>query len=167
MRSPRQLPRRPLDEVAELEQGHELAHGLVELPLRQIVDGAVHREGVDGRQIPQELLLLPHDERDASQEVELAAARIEAVDAHRARRRMQKARQHFERRRLAGAVGPEKADALAGGDAEGQLVDGAHDAIFAVEERAHGRPDAGGALVDAVLLTQLVDFNLRRHLIGP
>ena len=71
--------------------------------------------------------------------------------------------EHLERRGLAGAVGPEEADALAGGDGERQLVDGAHGRVAAVEQRAHRRPRAGGALVHAVLFDQLVDLDLRRH----
>ena len=78
-------------------------------------------------------------------------------------RRVEQAREHLQRRGLAGAVRAEEADALAGVDGERQLVDGAHGRVLAMEERAHRGPGAGGALVDAVLLDQLVDLDLRRH----
>ena len=56
------------DQVAELEQLGQLAQRLVELGARDVVDRAVHREGLGGRQVPEELLLLPHDQRDRLQE---------------------------------------------------------------------------------------------------
>src|SRR5439155_22948788 len=75
----------------------------------------------------------------------------------------QQARQHLERRGLARAVGPEKADALTGADRKRQLVDRARRLVLAPEQGAQRRPRAGGTLVDPVLLDQFFDFDLCGH----
>jgi hypothetical protein len=48
-----------LTEVPQLEQVDELAHRLLELRARHVVDGAIELEGLARGQVPEELLLLP------------------------------------------------------------------------------------------------------------
>ena len=119
----RQLAGRLVDEVADLQQLDQLAHRLVGLRARDVVDRAVHGVGLRRRQIPEELLLLPHHQRDELQEARVAILGDVRPDPHRARRRVQQAGQHLERGRLPGAVRAEEADALALADLERQLLD--------------------------------------------
>jgi hypothetical protein len=81
----------------------------------------------------------PHDERDAAKEVALALRRDVSQHAGLASRDVEKAGEHLERRRLARAVRPEKADDLARGDLERDPVDTAHLARPAPDEALRSR----------------------------
>src|SRR5262249_49796639 len=130
----RELPRGLADEGPELEELGQLGDRLLELRARDVVDRAVVFERLSGRQIPDELLLLPEDEHDALQERVLAPLRIVAVDFHVAARRVQEAGEDLERRRLSRAVGAEEADALAALDVERHAVDRDHGFVRARED---------------------------------
>ena len=94
-----------------------------ELGLGQPVDRAEQLERVERGQVPLELVPVAHHHRDPAQELALPLRRRVAEHARLARRRVQQPRQHLERRRLAGAVGPEEADDLAARDLEADAVD--------------------------------------------
>ena len=147
----------------------------LELRARDVVDGAVQLERLRRRQVPEELLLLPHHQRDAFQERGLALLRRVAGDLHVARRGVKQPDEHLERRRLARAVGAEEADALARFDDEREIVDGVHRLVFAMNQRTQGVREARLATVHAVVLVQLLypdaaHLLVHRHprsLVGP
>ena len=100
------------------EQIRELVEGLLVLGRRDAIDVPEEQERLHGGEIPPKLILLPeHEGKDPAVGV-LPLGGIETRDPGRATRRIDQAREHFERGCLAGAVGAEKPDELALGDAE-------------------------------------------------
>jgi hypothetical protein len=99
-------------------------------------------------------LLLAEHQHDLHQEGILALARFVAAYPNFSARRVQKAREDFERRRLAGSVGSEKTDPLAGGDVEVDSIHRGDRLVFAPKERSKRRGDAGRTLVHRVVLAQ-------------
>ena len=94
-------------------------------------------EAVGRRQIPPELVLLAHDQR------ELAAERVGPLPGHEIENaglsagRVDQAREHLQGRGLPRAVGTEERDHLAGLDREADPIDGPDLAILAaVQARA-------------------------------
>ncbi len=138
----RQVADRLGDQVAEVEELDQLVAHLHELGARQAVDGSDQLERVEGGQVPLELVPVAHHHRDPAQEVALALRRRVAQHPCLARRRVQQAGQHLERRGLAGAVGTEEADDLAGGDLEADPVDRLDLARLAPDEALGRRADA-------------------------
>ena len=111
-------------------------------------------EAVGRGQVPPELVLLAHHQR------ELAAEGIGPLPGHKtedprfAARGIDQPGEHLERRRLARAVGAQEGDHLAGLDREADLIDGADLAVLAVKEPADRPQDALLLLGDAVGLRQ-------------
>ena len=79
-------------------------------------------------------------------------------------RRVQEAREDLQRGGLARAVRSEKADPLARGDGEGDVLHRLHVLVGAMEERAQGRAQAGRAAVDPVPLAQVRDLDHQAEL---
>ena len=100
-------------------------------------------EAIGGGQVPPELVLLAHDQR------ELAAEGVGAAPRGRSRARsavaagrVDQAREHLEGRRLPRPVGPEERDHLARLDREADAVDGVDFLVLAAIEppEAPSRP---------------------------
>ena len=85
------------------------------------------------RQVPPELDALPEHRADPPRELDAPPRRLEAGDPNVPVRRDEDARQHLDRRRLAGAVRAEVAEQLAALDAERDLVHRLDDAPLAAE----------------------------------
>ena len=110
-------------------------------------------------QVPPQLVLLPHHQREAAAVVVVALPRHVAQHARLAGRRRDDAGEQLERRGLAGAVGAEKGDELALLDVE---VDAAHRvdvAVLAVKQAAQGGAQAFLLLIDAIGLRQSANFD--------
>src|SRR5882672_9797221 len=155
----RELPGGLAEERAQVEQLRELRHGGIVLLAWDVVDGAVEQEGLGGRQVPEELLLLAHHQRDLLEEAALALFRREAGDGHSPLGRVQEARQHFQRGGLAGAVRTEEPDALSSADRERDVLDRLHVLVGPVEERAQGGREPRRAPMHPVPLAQPFDLD--------
>ncbi len=134
----REVPHGLVHEIGDVEQLDQLVPRLRELLARQAVDGPVELERVERRQIPLELVAVAHDERDPAQELTLALRGYASEHARLARRRIEQAGEHLQRRRLAGTVRAEEADHLARPDVERDAVDRAHLARRPAEEPLGG-----------------------------
>src|SRR5207249_3560942 len=104
------LPRQLFD----VEQLRELAERARELLVWQRVDLAVELEAVAGRQVPPELIFLPHDQRELPPEGVVPLPGDKAEHAGRAGGGIDQSREHLQRRSLAGPVWTEKSDHRAG-----------------------------------------------------
>src|SRR5262249_12908082 len=150
-------PDRLAHEIADVQQLDELVARRPELLSRNAVDRPVQLVRVERRQIPLQLVTVPHDERDPAQEGALTPRRDEAEHERLAAAWVQEAREHLQRRRLAGPVRPEEADDLARLDRERNLVDRTDLPRLAPDEALGGRYQAGFALRDIEDLEQAVD----------
>ena len=137
-------------QLLDLEQLGQLGEGPVELLRRERVDLAVQRETVGGGQVPPQLVLLAHDQRELAAEGVEAVPRHEAEHAGAAAGRIDQAREHLERRRLAGAVGAEEGDHLARLDGEGDAVHRPDLLVAAAEQAADGAEQSLLLLEDAI-----------------
>src|SRR5579871_3974494 len=110
-----------------------------------------------GRQIPPELVFLAeHEGEDAAVGV-FTLRRIEAGDACRAARRINQARQHFQRGGFARAVGAEEAHEFALGDVEGNVIGRARLRKLALEQAAYPAPETGPLFVSAEYACEMAD----------
>ena len=150
----RQVAHRLAQQISQVEQLRQLVDGLLELRTLQSVDGPVALKGIGHGQIPDQLVAVAHDQRDLAQEIALASKGLETQDAHIPVTGIQQAGEHLQRRRLAGAVGPEEADDLAGLHVEGHCLHRLDVARAAVEQTLGGVPQAGLPLRYAVRLRQ-------------
>ena len=155
----RKLSHRLADEVADVQQFDHLVTDRDEVLARQPVDRPVELERVHGRQIPLQLVSVPHHERHLAQVVLLAARGDVAENARLAARGEEEPGEHLERRGLAGAVRAEKADDLTGSDFERDCVHGAHVACLAVKKALGGCAQPGLALRHLEDLRKLVDVD--------
>ena len=124
------------EEIAEVQQFSQQVDGALVDGVVDAEHGLVDQEGVDGRQVPEQLLALAHDEGDSGEEVGAAVPGGEAEDVHLAVGGVQQAAHDLERGGFAGAVGAQEADDLAAVDLERDAVDGADEAVFAAEHAA-------------------------------
>src|SRR5262249_8281020 len=124
-------------------------------------DLAVQLETVGGGQVPPELILLPHDQREATAERVGTLPRHEAKDAGGAAGGVDQTRQHLEGRRLAGAVGAEKGDHLARFDREVDAINGPNLLVLAAEQAAQRPAQAGLLLEDAIRFGQALHLDDR------
>ena len=108
-----------------------------------------------------QLVALSHDERDLPQERFFASPGDVAQHAHLAGCGVQQARKHFERRRLARAVGAKKADDFAGREVEREAVHGLDLFRVAMHQACQRGPHAGLALADKVGLAEIADVDRR------
>ena len=117
--------------VAALPQPDHLqhdAHPLVGHLLGHAVQLGVEAQVLRGRQVHVERRVLEH-QTDVAANVEPLGDDVVAGDRRRPGRRLGKRAQHLDRRRLAGAVGPEEAEDLPRLDVEGDPVDGGEVAV--------------------------------------
>src|SRR5690348_14396212 len=152
----RQLAHGLVAHLAEAEQGDELLEPRAVVRIGQVIDRAVQLVGLLGRKIPHELLAIAEDERDATLERGPAGPGVEPGDVNAAAARVQQAREHLERRRLARSVGPQEGHDLARADAERHVPDGADLAVTRAQERAKRASDSGVADLDLKGLAQLL-----------
>ena len=127
------------------------------------IDLLVQAERFGGGQVPPELVLLAHHQREA------AAIGVVALPGHVAEHAglagggIDHAGEQLERRGLAGAVGAEEGDELALFDVEVDAADGLHLAVLAVEQPSKRGPQAFLLLINAVRLLQAADFDDRHR----
>ena len=160
IRSPeRELAGGLVDHAAQVEQLDQLADAGFELRPRDLVDGPVQGEGLGRRQVPEELLLLPHHQGDGLEEGVLATGRDEAGHPYLAGAGMEEPGEDLQRGGLARPVRAEEPDALPGSHGEGDAVDGLDRLVAAPEERADRCAEPRLAPVDLVLLAQLADLD--------
>ena len=150
----RELAHRLLGQLLHAQETGQLIQRVPELRRRDRVDLAQELEAIGGRQVPPELILLPHHQR------ELAAERIgplpgdEAQHPCLAGRRIDQPREHLQRRRLPRPVGAQERDHLPRLDREADRLDGADLPVLAVVEPAQGALHAFLLLDDAIGLGQ-------------
>ena len=149
------------EERLELEEGDELVEGPPVVGGRDAVDRPVELEGVRGGDVPDELVALPHDQRDLPQERPVPLPGDVGQDRELAGRRVEEPREHLQGRRLARAVRAEEADDLPRREVEGDAVHGADLGLAAMDEARQGGPEARLALV-----TTYVFFRSRRRMTG-
>src|SRR5690606_16957607 len=100
----REVAHRLLEERTELEELDELVDPAAIRRALDPIDRPVALEGVDDRDVPDELVALAHHERDPLEIGALPPPRLEAEHSRLARGRVQEPGQHLQGRRLAGAV---------------------------------------------------------------
>ena len=83
-------------DLAELEQVGQLAQRLAVLGEGDLVERPVELEGLGRREIPQQLLLLPHHQGDRLEELDPPLEGGEAGDAHPPGGGMQEAGEHLQ-----------------------------------------------------------------------
>src|SRR5205807_692554 len=91
-----------------------------------------------------------HDQRELPAKGIRPFPRSEAKGPGRPAGRIDQARQHLERGRLAGPVGPEERNHFAGFDGEADVGDGVDFLVLAMEEAAQSAAEAGSFLEDAI-----------------
>ena len=116
------------------------------------VDLPQQQEAVGRRQIPPELRLLPHDQRDLPAEGVVALPRAVAEHPSVAGRGMDDPRQHLDQRRLARPVRSHQPEDLALGDLEGHLAHRVLGELVALEQGADRPQQAGGLAVHVEVL---------------
>ena len=162
----RQLAHRRLEERAEIEDRRQGLRPSAVRPGLDLVHPAEEREGVPRRQLIPELRPLPEDRPDAERQRAALARGHETEHPGVSRVGMEHARQHLQRRRLAGAVGSDEGDALAGLDGERQPVD-RHDRVCTRDEEILNarRQAAGPRTPHAKRFRELVELDGRcgRH----
>ncbi len=113
----RELAGRLPEERPDPEELDELVERLLVLLARDVVDRAIQLEGLGGREVPQELLLLPRHEHDRAKKIGLPESRRETGDARFSRGRVEEAGEHLERVVVFPApFGPRNPTPLAGGE---------------------------------------------------
>src|SRR5439155_11440832 len=115
----------------------------------------------EGRQIPPELILLAEQQRKLTAVAIIALPRHVAEHAGRAPRWIEQTGQHFQRGGFSRAVGAEKADQLALGDAEADFLHGNRQLVFSVEEASNRADKARLLFVSAEGFGQAIDIDNR------
>ena len=164
--APHPLPQREVtdrlgDQGAQIEQFAQLAERRVELVFRYLVDGAVQLEGIGHRDVPDELVALPHHQRHLAKEGGITVPGLEAKDARLAGAGVEEAGEHLKRRRLACPVRPEEANDLALPDLERDAGHGDDLAHLSPEQAAHRGPKPRFALGHLESLCQTLDGDRR------
>src|SRR5579871_642516 len=83
-------------------------------------------KAIAGRKVPPKLVLLPHHERETATEGVFAFPGSVAENLSVTGRRVNQAREHLQRGRLARSVGTQKRDHLARLNAEAHAIDSPH-----------------------------------------
>jgi hypothetical protein len=122
-----------VDEVLRREELREPADAAGGLAAREPVDAAEQPERLPRLELEPELRALSEERPDPPREQPPLPPRHEAEHARGARRRVQDAGQHLDRRRLAGAVRADVGEPLAGLDLERDAPDRVHVAAAPVE----------------------------------
>jgi len=159
----RQLADHDVELRPHVEEVDELVERLLVLAAVEPVDVPQEQERLDRGQVPPELVLLAQHEGEQPAVGVLALRRVEAGHPRPARRRVDQAGEHFQRRGLAGAVGAEEADELALGDGEADVVRRADLLELAPEQALHAAPEAGLLFVGPEDAREMLDFDHRRR----
>ena len=146
---------------ADGEEVDEFVERGFELRLGDAVDRAEEIEGLDGGEVPPELVFLAEHEGKETAVGVFAFGRIEAGDAGGAARRVDEAREHFEGGGLAGAVGSEEADEFPFCDGERDVFGGGGFFECAIEQTLHAAPEAREFFVGAEDAGEVADFDHR------
>lgn len=149
-------------QVRHIQHRGEFVHRVPERYRGQTVHLLVQQECFHRRDIPDKHIFLAHHQRDPPQVRGFAANR--RVPQHRdaAPARVKQAAEHLERRRLARAIGPQKADDLAHLDAERHAVDGARFQRLAAHEAFQRTAQTGLLAMILVRFGQVACVD-RRH----
>jgi hypothetical protein len=148
-----------LEEGPEVQHLDQLVQGFPKLALIDLVDGAVHEEGVHRRDIPRKLVAIAHDQADIAQEVPLAAPGHVPQYAGFSTGGMEQAGEHLQGGRLARSVGTQESHYLPVRHVERNAAHSLHGLVLACEQAAGGRAQAGLPLMDTVGLLQLAQSN--------
>ena len=159
----RELTDRLVNERPEVEQVGELIEGPLELIIGDLVDLLEDPERVRGRDIPDELAAIPHEERHLAEVRVLATPRDEAEDPCLAARRVEQPRKRLQRGGLPRPVRAEEADDLAGLDGERDPRDRRDVFVASLHERAQRRAETGLALRDPERLAKIANLDDRAH----
>jgi hypothetical protein len=135
----------------------ELGGARFGLALGNVVDCGVDAQRIERRQIPHQLLLLAHHQRDALQEAALALERHFPGDQGATARGANEAGEHLQGGRLAGAVRAEESDHLTGRDLEAHAGHGPHLSVLAPKQVAQRAAHPRLLHRDAVILAELSD----------
>ena len=157
------LADRRIQHMLDPEELRERSKRFVPLRARDLVEIAVQDESIGGREIPDELRFLTHHKCDLLAEIALSLIRRESEDATAARAGRKNAREHFERRGLAGTIGSEKTDETAFRDAETDVIYSVHVGPFSPNDTAESSEEAGWLLVVTERAPQVLDDNSVGH----
>ncbi len=162
----RELPHRLVDDGGESQEIDQLRAALLEIRLGDVVDRPVQEERLFRGEIPHELLTVAEHQCDAALERRATRPGFEPRDPHLPARGVEQAGEHLQRGRLAGAVGSEKGDDLAGLDLEADLAHRLHLAVAGAEQRPHGAGQPRVADFDAKCLREGLRDDGGRHTAG-
>ena len=162
----RELAHRLGQQPLEPQHGHELVASAAIVRRRHAVDVGQQIEAVDHRQVPPELAALAEHHADARDMAHAVLVRHEAADLDPAARRPQDAGQDLDGRRLAGAVGADEGQQLAGLETERDIDQGVDLAPTPAHEAAQRAGQARRAFGNAIGLGQRLDEDLG-HGAGP
>jgi len=123
------------------------------------IDRLMQPERFLSRQVPPELVLLAHDQREAAAVSVLAMPGREAQRGRVAGGRIDQPAEQFQRRGLACSVRAEERDHLPFADGETHSADSRDGFVLAAEEAGHRRPQALAFVENAVDLRQLANIN--------
>src|SRR5207245_6751130 len=120
--APRELPRELTEPIAQREEGNDVGQARPRRAPPEAVNPRVEIEILGDRQVLVYADLLSHV-ADPLLDLLGRDGDVESRDQRRPGGRLEQPAQHADRRRLAGAVGPEQAEDFARLDAEGEGVD--------------------------------------------
>jgi hypothetical protein len=150
----RQVADRPQHQVAHPQHVDEFVPGALEAGGLDAVDLAVQPEALGGRQVPPQLVPLPHHQREAAAEgVGPLPGHVTEHGGHAPGGR-DDAGEEFEERRLAGPVGSEQGHELTPADGQIHSAQGFDHAAVAPEQAADAGQQPLGLVVHPVFLGQ-------------
>ena len=147
----------------KIQQIRELLHRLEVVAMGNFIDRAVHEEGFARRQVPDQLVLLPHHQRDLAKKLRLAIKGAESADADFSAGRKEQARQNLQRCGLSCAVGPEESHDFPFPDFKGHILNRPNGLVLPREERLQGAKESGLLVVHFVELGKMTDRYLDFH----
>src|SRR5699024_9441367 len=119
----------------EAEHLDELVAAVLVLAPPEPVRHAVQVEGLHDGQVDVQLPALSHHEPELPQELRVPSRRRVPEDLDPTRGGGEEAREALERRRLPGAVRSEEAEHLSAAGREGDVLDGGHGTVLALQDR--------------------------------
>src|SRR5207302_6181347 len=112
------------EQVSRVEERSQLVDAVAQLERNQPVDGTEHAEGLPGRELEPQLGPLTKQRAYAPGQRPPPPPGRHPQDRRRSRGWDEDARQHLDRRRLAGSVRTDEREALARSDRQRHLADG-------------------------------------------
>ena len=155
----RQVADRLLDQVLQLQQLDELIpRALVGLRV-QVIYRLEQLVGIDGRDIPHQLVALPGHQGDLAQIVVLPLVGQVAEHPGFAAGWVEQTGEHLERGGLAGAVGPQEPYHLSRLHLEADRSDRPHVFLLAADEALERGHQPGRALGNSIRLGEVLDLD--------